>query len=88
MGFAVVPGQHGLLVFEPREDDLLAARRARSVHPKDARAGFQQTHEIGKRRARVLRAQVRQQDRRPDEDDDSECGGDLSQCVSIHGTAS
>ena len=67
---------------------VLDARRVRSVHPKDARTGLQQTHKIGKRRARVLRAQVRHQNRRRDEDDDNECGGDLSQCVSIRGTAS
>jgi hypothetical protein len=81
---------HGVLAAVAcRERQLvLGARRARSVHPKDARTGLQQTHEIGKRRARVLRAQVRHQNRRPDEDDDNECSGDLSQCVSIHGTAS
>src|SRR6188474_693054 len=46
MRVAVVPVQHGLLVFKPREDDLLAAGRPRGVHAEASRRRFQCTHEI------------------------------------------
>src|SRR5207244_1788847 len=77
MRVAVVPAKHGLLVLEPGEDDLLAARRPRRLDAKTSRSGLERTDEIGcscgAARRRLPRDECRCEDDRRQCEDAANC---------------